>query len=249
MSAKERKKLIANLKDPTLEAIAAGRFRFGTPAQAVVVMERVYKNFATSKDQDPIGEDGRPSLKLWIRDFAVTDAEKAKGYKGNFAKITIQPTDKEKFTLVAEKIVSELKHHPEKTRVGKRHPDTGHPILRAAVRGKIYPTIEETRKELELLHEEFPEISIPGADKLHLLVYVREATPPVKKMTLRIAEVEGEGFKLTLADNVKKKKTPLPPVVASAQTKAPAEGKFSSMVAMQRKKKAVKPKKKPASEA
>jgi hypothetical protein len=248
MSGIERKKLIANLNDPTLEAIAAGRFRFGTPAQALVVLERVYKNFATCKEQDPIGEDGRPSLKLWIRDFALTNEEKNKGYKGNFAKITIAPTDKEKFTLLAEKIVTQLKNHPEKTRVGKRHPDTGHPILRAAIRGKIYPAIEDARKELEMLHEEFPEISIPGADKVHLLVYVREETPPVKKMTMRIEEVEGQGFKLTLADNVKKKKEPMPPVVANAQTKAPVEGKFSSMVAMQRKKKAVKPKKKPVSE-
>ena len=118
--------------------------------------------------------------------------------------------------------------------------------MRAAIKGKIYPQIELARKELELLHEEFPEITIPGADKLHLLMYVREEKPPVKKMTLRIEEVEGQGHRLKLTDNVKKKKTPLPPVVASAQATQPVEGKFSSMVAMQRKKKLTKPKK-PAS--
>jgi hypothetical protein len=249
MSEKERKKHIASVSDATLEAIAAGRFRFGTPAQAMVVLDRVYKNFVTCREQDPIGEDGRPSLKLWIRDFQVSEQEKQKGFKGHFARITIRDMEREKFTLHAEKIITELKHHPEKSRAGRRHPDTGHPILRAAIRGKIYAQIELARKELELLHEEFPEITIPGADKLHLLLYVREEKPPVKKMTLRIEEVEGQGFRLTLSDNVKKNKTPLPPVVASAQATQPAEGKFSSMVAMQRKKKLAKPKKKPDAQA
>ena len=244
MSGKERNKLIASLKDPTLEAIIAGRFRFGTPAQAVVVMDRIYKNFTISKDQNPIGPDNSPTLKLWISGFAVTDEEIKKGYKGNFAVITIKTADKGKFTLVAEKIVTELKQHPEKTRINKRHPDTGHPILRAATRGKMYPTIEAARQELQLLHEEFPEISIPGADKVHLLVYVRESKPPVKKMTLSIAEVAEGGFKLVLADNVKVKKEQRPLPTASAEPKT-VEGKFSSMVVLQQKKKSkAKPAKK-----
>ena len=183
MSGKERKKLIASLKDPTLEAIIAGRFRFGTPAQAVVVMDRIYKNFTISKDQNPIGPDNSPTLKLWISGFAVTDEDIKKGYKGNFA-------------------------------------------------------------EQQLLHEEFPEISIPGADKVHLLVYVRESKPPVKKMTLSIAEVAEGGFKLVLADNVKVKKEQRPLPTASAEPKT-VEGKFSSMVVLQQKKKSkAKPAKK-----
>lgn len=247
---KKSKKRIASLQDPMLEAIEASMFRFERESQAVSLMQRLSQQFVISKDQDRIDVSKPPTLKLWVRGYRVTEEEQAKGFRGHFVKISVKTVEGGKVTLVGEKQEVALKLHPQKERPKFRHPNWGHPILRAAQRGKIYTDIELARTELLRLHEEFPETSIPGRDKVHLMIYSRESNPPIRKCTVRISAVAEQGFKLELTDNVKKREEEqarmpaiAPLVEGDAPVTAPEGGKFTSMVALSRKKKPVSKKK------
>ncbi len=255
------KKRIAHMQDPALEAIAEGLFRFEHITQAVSLLDRLGKQFVICKDQDPVSADTLPTLKLWIRGYNITDEEKAKGFRGHFAKLSIKKLDGNKITLIAEKLDIALRLHPQKERPKHRHPNWGHPILRAAERAKIYPAVELVRQELLRLHEEFPETSIPGRDKLHMMVYSRQANPPIKKVTIRIQPVGEQGFKLEVSDNIRKQETiaALAGVAPSAGSATVPEGvdsgavaagggKFATMVALSRKKKKPAPRKKATEE-
>ncbi len=246
MSDKKRKKHIASIENPTFEAITGGFFRFETEAQAVTLMQRLSEQFFISTDQEPLGPNGCPTLKIWIRGFDISPQEATKGYRGNYARIVIKKLPEARVTLIAEKIPTALKTHPRREQPKRRHPNNGHPLLRAVARGKAYTDIEQARMDLLHLHEEFPETSIPGRDKVHLLIYSRDFTPPIRKATLRIIPVSTGGYKLELTDNSRKVEAP-PELEVNAPVPAPVktDGKFTSMVALQRKKKPAvkKPKK------
>ena len=247
MASKKSKKRLASIQDPTLEAITEGMFRFAAESQAVSLMQRLSEQFAIAKDQAPVVAGQIPSLTLWIRDYAVSKDETAKGFKGHFARVSVKKIAEDKFTLVAEKVNMPLQKHPQSERPKRRHPNNGHPVIRAAQRNKIYPEIEQARVELLKFHEEFPETSIPGRDKLHVLIYSRQFKPPIQKMTVRIVAVPEKGYKFELSENIKKEAPPVPKLVEQAKTEAApdnapkVDGKFTSLVALQRKKKPVKP--------
>jgi hypothetical protein len=244
-NSKKSKKRLATVQDPTLEAIVEGMFRFASESQAVSLMQRLSEQFQIAKDQDPVKLGECPSLTLWIRDYSVSKDEEAKGYKGNFARISVKKVAADKMTLVAEKVSLPINKHPASERPKRRHPNNGHPVIRAAQRNKVYPNIEQLRTELLKLHEEFPETSIPGRDKLHLLIYSRQVKPPIQKVTLKIVPVPEKGYKFELSENIKKEPTPIPKVAQAEAADKPAapmvDGKFTSLVALQRKKKPVKP--------
>jgi len=252
---KKSKKRLASLQDPTLEAIAEGMFRFAAESQAVSLMQRLSEQFQIAKTQELVKSGECPSLSLWIRDYAVSKDEIAKGYKGHFARISVKKIADDKFTLISEKQNIPLQQHPQKERPKRRHPNNGHPVIRAAQRNKLFAEIELARMELIKLHEEFPETSIPGRDKLHLMLYSREFKPPIHKVTVRIVAVPEKGFKFELSENLRKEPAPSmqPPTVAAVASSAPkadapmVDGKFTSLVALQRKKKPIKPAAKPGS--
>ncbi len=253
--SKKSKKRLASLQDPTLEAIAEGMFRFASQAQAVSLLQRLSEQFEIAKNQDPVKSGECPSLNIWIRDFSISKDEQAKGYKGNFARISVKKVAEDKFSLISEKLALPLQQHPQKERPKRRHPNNGHPVIRAAQRNKIYPEIELARVELLKFHEEFPETSIPGRDKLHLMLYSRQVKPPIQKVTVRIVAVPEKGYKFELSENIRQEKPPAQIVtdVSAASASEPekaalmTDGKFTSLVALQRKKKPVKPASKPSS--
>lgn len=230
MGAKKQKKRMAGMDEAIFEAVAEGLLRFESAQQAAARMLDISKRFIISRDQEGLDANGQPTLKLWIRGFAVTDEERPQGFQGHFARISVQKLPGGKYSLAAEKLPVELRLHPQKIRPRHRHPDNGHRTLKAAQAGKRYSHIDLARQDLLKLHEEFPETSIPGRDKLHLMVYGRGVLPPVRKITLRIAALPDGGFRLEMADNIPMK---TPPAGEAKET----GGKFSALIALERHKK------------
>ena len=146
----------ASMDDPAVAAIAEGRFRFATDIQALGMLQRVARQFVLAKDSPAITTDAPPAVKLWIKDYAITEEEKAKGHRGNYAEIRIKRIEGGRYSLVAKKLELDAKFHPERERPKSRHPNWGHPIMRAVKTGKIYPSLEVARRQLVLLHEEYP---------------------------------------------------------------------------------------------
>ena len=69
--------------------------------------------------------------------------------------------------------------------------------MRAIKRKKRFETADVANSVLKQLHEEYPETSVPGLHKLHLIVYERskkKGVPPVQKYILDIRSHEKDGF-------------------------------------------------------
>jgi hypothetical protein len=243
METKTTKKELAGLSDPTFEAIVGGLFRFASESQAVSLLQRLSKNFQIHDEQEPITAGECPTLTMWIHDFSVTEEEREKGFTGHFARLIVQKLEGGKFTIVAEKLKLPLAKHPMKRLPKRRNPNYGHHLVRGATRGKVYETIEELRSQLLQMHEESPETTIPGQDKIYFMLYSRKTTPPLKKVKLKIAAVATGGYKLELTDYVKSHGSSDPAV---QKPESETVGKFSSMVKLQRKKRTAIRKKKPA---
>lgn len=226
-------KNFVGLDEPAIEAITAGLFRFAKASQAVTILQRLSRKFTICDDQEPIVASAPPTLKLWIHSFSLTEAEREKGYVGHFARLVITKLDSGKITIIAEKIQTPLNEHPIKNAPKRHNPNTGHPLVRAAARGKTFENIEQLRNALLQMHEEFPETTIPGQDKLYLMLYSRTSKPPLRKMRLTIIPAESGGFKLALSEQSKRKTVKVVPT--APETPKAEEGKFASMVQLRRK--------------
>lgn len=141
---------------------------------------------------------------LWIKGFGLSPDEAEAGFTGHYAEMRVVPTEKGLFTLEATRVERPLEKHPQRKRPPERHPNWGHPILRAVKKGKLYTTLEAASAELERLHIEFPDVTIPGVNKLYLIVYEKRAgiKQPTRKITLELTQREG-GFTITCHDNEK----------------------------------------------
>lgn len=225
----------ATTRSPMIEAVIGEHFKLKDEPMAVARMETIRNEFITSKQQ--IENPEYPSIVLWIKGYAVSDDEKKQGYIGNYAVITYKKTDDGKVTLYANKVDSELSYHPQKKRSQTRHPNWGHPILRSIQKGRIYESIDDARGELEQLHEEYPETSIPLTNKLYLMIYSRKGKekPKVTKFVLEIEIVgEGEGYRITFNENNYEAQRPV--VKKEEGPKEPPKGYFTAMVDLKRKK-------------
>jgi hypothetical protein len=163
MSSSQRKYATAN--HPTIEALVHGLYRYKDRAQAVARFKNIVEHFVLSKEQ-PESTPENPAALLWIKGYGLTEDEIAKGFSGHFAEMRIATLDNGLFTLTAMRVEKPIGTHPQKKRLASKHPNWGHPVMRAVKKAKIYPTIEDANAELELLHLEFPEVSIPGLGKL-----------------------------------------------------------------------------------
>ena len=149
-------------------------------------------------------------LLIWIKDYAITDEEKEEGFKGNFAEITVTHSDPI-WTLLATKIPVPLAKHPQRKRKPLSCPDWGHPVLRAAQKGHVYNTLEEAQGHLQKMHETFPNVSIPGNNRLFTMIYRRPHDgkgPSVKKWILLIKAAQEGGFQIEIKENLKPEKAP-----------------------------------------
>ncbi len=203
---KTPRKRAATIRNPTLEAIRHGLFRFDEEWQAVKRLEVLKSHFIVAKEQEE--NVWPPSLTLWIRDYGVSEEEAKEGYRGHFARIVCQKMEDGKFTLTMEKQDVPLSRHPQKKRPPRSHPDWGHPILRRLHKEEVFATLEEARALLMQLHEQYPKTSIPGQNHLYIMIYRREKEPgklPVQKWKLVIETIpESGGYRIAVRDNEKR---------------------------------------------
>jgi hypothetical protein len=106
--------------------------------------------------------------------------------------------------------------------------------LRDIKKKRIFGTINEAARELERLHEEFPEVSIPGENRLMIILYerVEGVKSPVQKYKFEVKAIPEGGFFIDYKRNDKKK----PPAPLSQQPTDP-QGYFTAMVKLKKSRK------------
>ena len=225
----------ANALHPLVTALVEQRFRFETEKQAIDKMESIKNDYTISRQQEE--NPPKPCVILWIKDFQVTKDEEGKGYMGNYAFVTTEKMLDGLYTLTAVKLDTELKYHPRRKRQAMPVPNWGHPILRNAKKGKIYRSITAIQDELLQLHLEFPDSTIPGDNKLFLMIYSRGegTTNPVQKYVMKIEPAKGDvpGFILTCEPN--NYKPPEQPQKKTEISEDAPQGYFTSLLAAKRK--------------
>jgi len=201
MSDKQRKYATAN--HPTIEALVHGLYRYTDRKQAVSRFKNITEHFVLSKDQ-PESTTETPVALLWIKGYGLTPEEEAQGFTGHFCEMKLGLTGKGQHTLVATKIDKPISVHPQKKRLQSKHPNWGHPVMRAVKKGKVYTTLDAASAELELLHTEFPEVSIPGINKLYIIIYEKRegVKQPTHKIALELVAKDA-GFIIVSRDNEK----------------------------------------------
>lgn len=240
MSSDGRK--IATTKHPSMEAVLNGLLRLPDMESAQGWMQKLRNHFIASQKLAASPEE----LVIWVKGYGLTDAQKAEGYLGHFVRIV--PQQKKNYvTLTATLLPMDVKSHPQREYPKhKDNPNWGHPLLRKLKKGASYPTIEEAQSVLAKLHQQFPNVSIPGLNKLFLMIYSREGGgKPMKKYIFEITTTPEHQFAITHKLNVKPEKPVIhstPPSMREegAENKPTARrtvGKFTAQVALKKKRK------------
>ncbi len=238
----EYKKKFASANHPYFEAIINGTFILENIEEANQKLEEIKKHFIISAKNPKDEENNNNIIKLWLKNFELSEADEKAGFLGNYALIKISQ-NKNKFVLIAEKLNTELKFHPQRKRPLRKHPDWGHPCLRLIKKEKIFNNLEDAQKVLQQLNEEFPLVSILANNKLYIILYSKIYQPPIKKFVLEIKADKKGGFLISYKENNYVKK----PLVnaknnAEEQTKTEAQkiekkGFYTSKVTLDRSKK------------
>lgn len=189
----DRKARYATVRHPSIEAAVKALYRFEKHSQAQSRLNSIAQSFILSRKHMPVlpeGEEPKPlkEVILWIRGFFLTDQDEQKGALGHFGRVFIHEMQDGRYTLKAEKLPVEIKFHPQKRRLPSKHPNWGHPVLRSVLKARPYPTVEAAAQALQMLHEEYPEVSIPTGNKLYIITYGKgaESGKPVQKVVLEI---------------------------------------------------------------
>jgi hypothetical protein len=201
MSDSQRK--YATAQHPTIEALIHGLYKYADRKQALSRFKNITGNFVLSKDQPESTADD-PVVHFWIKGFGVTPEEETQGYTGHFCEMRLGVNDKGQHTLTATKVDKPIANHPQKKRLQSKHPNWGHPVMRAVKKGKLYDSLDAATSELELLHVEFPEVSIPGINKLYIILYEKREgiKQPTRKIALEL-EAREDKFIILCRDNEK----------------------------------------------
>ncbi len=207
---------------PIVEGDGSFNYFFRKIVFARKKLDVIADRYVTSRKNAELRKD---ELMLWIRNYDVSQEDRKNGYKGNYARIFIKEVDpgdaddpdgilfaEKGYTLCVEKIDRPIHKHPQRRVVKKRHPNWGHPILRDIKNrqeksGKPY-TRFEAKEELRRLHIAYPDVSIPAADTLYIMVYSKEKElaggsdyKPIQKIILEIKEVDEDQYKIEWRPN------------------------------------------------
>ncbi len=227
----------ANVANPHVNALISKRFRFEHEGQAIDKLEFFKESFTTSRQDEDENQPEKPCLVMWVKDYDVTEEEEEQGFLGNYLFITPKQMPTGIYTLDAVKLNTELKFHPRRKRKKERLPNWGHPILRAVKKQKVYPALEDILMELDQLHMEYPETTIPGDNKLLLMIFDRQADPknPAQKYVLKIVPHKEGGF--TFEYKLNDYTGRMGPRADAKKDNADKEpsGYFASMVSLKRK--------------
>lgn len=230
----EAKKIYASTKSPVINAIIEGLYSFKTADDAHDLLKSLRQKFIISSSIKP---EARRQVILWVKNYALNKNEKAEGRIGNFGLFEIAELEKKKFTVKISKIEVETKKHPQAKYQKQQNPNWGYPLLRGIKKKKIYKTIDAAKRDLTKIQEDFPQVSIPAANKLYTIIYEpNEMTGErVKKYTLEIKEADGNKFFIDFYENIPTDK----PIVKKEEEKPTQEaiGKFTSSLLLKRSKK------------
>lgn len=228
-------KYYAYFEHETVQAMLHSLFRFQSPMQAQLVSNRFADEVILSpKMSDP---KDRKAIILWVRDLDVTDEQRKLGYLGNYGKISLLKLPNGKWTLSMVRIDVPLNKHPLYVKVARRYPNSGHPVIRNAMRGKTWPSMQAANEQLMKLHEEYPEVSIPGVNKLKIMTYKKadKGTSPVQRLELVVIKKDEGVYGIDVKNVTPKPKVALPGAVSKSA--GPVEGRYTAMVNKSRKKK------------
>ncbi len=233
MSSKRKRKYYAKVSQPLVEAVVNGLFAFEKKEQAIARLKDFKTTYHLSKDQPEQKGKQLEALRLWIADYDVSEDEIKKGYCGHYALVTIKKKKDGKFSLVATKELTDIKLHPHKKFPKKKHAGWSHPIMRAIKRGKKFDDAATAQHVLAQLHEEYPETSVPGTDKLNIIVYERQddGSPPVIKYQMIVKEIDGGQFIIEPFKDPRKKG---PPPMKQTESPTEVKGNFTAMVTAKR---------------
>ncbi len=228
----EKKKPYATIANPTIEAVVNTLYRFSTLEEALERLAQLQGHFVSSTKQ--LENTAQPTLHLWIKGFGVVPEDKAKGVIGHFAIIAVEQRA-ERWTLTATKLDTPAQNHPQRAQVKRDNPNWGHPVIRGIRKGKAYKTLEEAQSELDLLHTQFPRVSIPNLGKLYIMIYCADR-PPKERMVKHILSLklqQDATYIIECKENLPKEKRPMPkiPEKPSASPSAP-QGYFTAKVAL-----------------
>ena len=250
-----RRKIVATVKSPLMEASLHGRFRFKTRKEAIeriqAISERFVKSSLTPEDRDD-------ALILWVKGYDLTEEEVDKGCIGNYVFLYCEELTDGRFTLRAQKLEADPQSHPQRRRRKGKHPDWGYYVLRRIKKEWRYHSVEEAYADLLKLAEDFPQVSIPASNKLYTIIYQKPEDPngvPLFRAVLDIVpNREQGGFQITCKENLFRRNSGAPsanarPVSSGAPQVdgKPAAGYFTSMLEMKRSKRRPAPeRRKPA---
>lgn len=220
----------ATTHSPEIQAILGKTFRFPDEFAAREKIESLTTRFFRSRHALELSEGKQ--IVFWIKGFEVTKEEEKQRYVGNYALISARPADDTHWTITASKLPADIKFHPQKKRPKARNPNWTHPIIRAAKRGQAYSTIEKARAELEELHKEYPQTTIPAPPKLYVMIYARNESGKalLEKHVMEVVPLE-IGYKLALYP----KQDEVPEHERATADALEPVGKFSQQVALKKK--------------
>jgi hypothetical protein len=174
VDADSQKLRLAFVGHELVDAALSARYRLPNKAEGTAKLKQLARYFT----HDSLTDD---TLTLWVRGFALTPDEITARFMGNFAVLRLQPINPDdRWTITAKKLDMPLSDHPQKARIQHRHPNWAHPIMATIRKKKLYDSMEDARLVLDKLHHEFPTVSIPGPDKLAILVYSKSAAKEEK---------------------------------------------------------------------
>jgi hypothetical protein len=234
----KKKKTLANIKSPVIDAVIHGRYSFSTQATAQEKLDQLEERFVRSSLADSVDES--EATVLWIRGYDLTDEEKKQGCVGNYAVIKVEETPDGKFAIQARKLPIEVARHPQRKRQKGKHPDWGYWVLRRVKKGWRYNSIEEAYSDLMKLVEDFPEVSIPAQNQIYTIIYRKmpDDSLPLFRVILEVEPLPEGGFTITCRENTfkrdqKPKKQEAPSPQGDEQQQV---GRFTSMVMVKRNK-------------
>lgn len=208
MSQKKKKRVqkkYATVKHPTIEAAVEGAYYFADREKARERLQKIRQTFVGRKlEADaPVDPD---HFELWIRGFAL-DREQEPGHRGHYAALRVTQDAQQLWTIAAEKLDVPLHRHPQRQRPKYDHPDWHYPVMRSVKAGRIYDSYDQALGELETLHIDFPDVTIPGKGKLHLIVYEgKNAEHYTRKYLLELKAVDEARYQI-----IATAKDPAPP--------------------------------------
>lgn len=225
----------AYAEDPIIVAVINGLFSFKQEEKALQRLDSIKSQFIQSRKM--VGDKSEASpVALWIKGFDITKSEEKDGILGNFAILYVEKSTRGTYTLKAKKIEQEVKYHPQRVRPNQKHPNLGYPIIRAIMNGKEYKNKDDAWEDLLLIHEDFPDATIPQPNKLLVMIYGKKKSGKsgVTRYVLAIKPNGTKGCVITCEEN---KRQVLPKKMPSKKNTAnKTVGKFSSQVLSKKKK-------------